>query len=239
MDGVSIQTAVAESGNTRVLGSPWRRYEPGGGSEILLRYANSDMVNRYMHGERGLTGELERMFLAVHECGHAFAMHATGMPYGGVTISDGPEPRDGRSDLHRLARADRLDLPRTALEATMLALGGWVSSETWLELTVVDGHRLRANELNRVHAHVAAADDHYNLMCFPTPSPTVYLYGRVQAPDGWRGEMIAIDGITTSLTTLMLLRWPQLMRLATLVVQQGTATTQEITDMLGASGWAI
>jgi hypothetical protein len=62
----------------------------------------------------------------------------------------------------------------------------------------VDGHPLRANKPSRVHAHVAADADHYSLMCFPTPSPTAYLYRRVQAPDGWQGESIAIDGIPAS-----------------------------------------
>jgi len=47
------------------------------------------------------------MLLAVHEVRHTFAMHATGMEYGEITINPGsPESRDGRTDL-KAARPGR------------------------------------------------------------------------------------------------------------------------------------
>jgi len=36
-------------------------------------------------------------------------------------------------------------------------------------------------KLNVCHAQIAAADDHYNLMCFPTPQLTTYLHGGTAA----------------------------------------------------------
>jgi hypothetical protein len=41
----------------------------------------------------------------------------------------------------------------------------WVASETWLELAVVNGRKLREDKPNVCFAQIAAADDHYDLMC--------------------------------------------------------------------------
>jgi hypothetical protein len=46
----------------------------------------------------------------------------------------------------------------------MLTLGGWVASETWLELAVVNGRKLREDKLNVCFAQIAAGDDHYDLI---------------------------------------------------------------------------
>ena len=65
------------------------------------------------------------MLLAVHEAGHTFAMHATGMEYGEITINPrSPESRDGQNRPEQPARAGRRELPRTAREAGTLAPGG-------------------------------------------------------------------------------------------------------------------
>jgi hypothetical protein len=239
MGAVVYDIAVADSGNTRVLGPPWQRWEPGGGSEVLFRYMDPATVEQYLQGACALTAGEQQVLLAVHEVGHAFAMHAAGLEYGEITFSpESPEPRDGRTDLQRLAGAEWRELPRTAREAAMLALGGWAATETWLELVTVNGRKLREDKLNVCHAQIAAADDHYDLMCSPTPRPTAYLYGRVQPPEDWQGEVIVVERLTQELTAMLVSRWPKVIQLANTVLTAEGATVEAITDTLGDPGWA-
>jgi hypothetical protein len=148
------------------MGPDPERWMPGGGSEILFRYIDAATVDQYVKGACTLTGDERQMLLTVHEVGHAFAVHAVGLEYGEINFNpESPEPRDGRTDLQRLAQAEWREPPRTAREAAMLTLGGWVASETWLELAVVNGRKLREDKLNVCFAQIAAADDHYDLMC--------------------------------------------------------------------------
>jgi len=236
---VTFDVALADSGNTRILGAPWQPWRPGGGSEILFRYMDAATVDQYRTGACTLTDEERQMLLAVHEVGHAFAMHAVGMDYGEIRINlEAPESRVGRTDLHRLARAERRELPRTAREAAMLALSGWVATETWLELTIVNGRKLREDKLNVCHAQIAAADDHYNLMCFPTPRLTAYLYGAVQQPDDWQGEVIVVECLVQELTAMFVSRWERVIHLAKTTLTANGAAVEIITQVLGAPGWA-
>jgi hypothetical protein len=96
---VEYDIAVADSGNIRVLGAPWQRWEPGGGSEILFRYLDAATAGQYLKGACPLTAGEQQMLLAVHEVGHTFAMHATGLDYGETTINPvaGPAPGAARS----------------------------------------------------------------------------------------------------------------------------------------------
>lgn len=236
---VTHDVAVAESGNARVLGVPWQRWEPGGGSEILLRYMAADDVDQYMKKGCTLTDDEQQMLLSVHEVGHSFAMHAVGMDYGEIGINpESPESRDGRTDLQRFGRAEWRELPRTAREAAMLALGGWVATETWLDLTFVSARKLRDDKLNVCHAQIKAADDHYSLMCFPTPRLTAYLYGEVQPPEDWKGDVIVIETLARDMTAMFRSRWPRVTELAETVVRARGATVGTITEALGEPGWA-
>ncbi|MEY9912824.1 hypothetical protein ABIA35_009091 [Catenulispora sp. MAP12-49] len=239
MGGMAYDKAVAESGNTRVLGAPWQCWKSNGGSEALTRYLPEAVVSRYLDRGCGLTADQQRTHLAIHEAGHTFAMHAVGMAYGKIVINSSAELLEGRTDLHRLAHAEWRELPRTAREVALLALGGWVAAETWLELTTVNGRRLREDPLNVCHAQITAADDHYDLMCFPTPRPTAYLYGNVQEPGDWEGDVIAIEAVRGNLIKMFLSRWPQLIELAEKASREGGATTDIIAKTLGDPGWAI
>lgn len=231
--------AVADSGNTRVLGAPWQRWKRAGGSEVLFRYMDAATVERCLKGACTLRDDEQKTLLAVHEVGHMFAMHAMGLEYGGIVINpESPGPRDGRTDLQQFARAEWRELPRTAREAAMAALGGWVATETWLELVTVNGRKLREDKMNVCRAHLAAADDHYDLMCFPTPRPTAYLYGRVQPPDDWQGEVIVVERLVEELTEMLVFRWPRVIQLATAVLTMKGAEVKVITEALGDPGWA-
>jgi len=148
---VEHDIAVADSGNIGVPGAPWQRREPGGGSEVLSRCMDAATAGQYLKGACPLTAGEQQMLLAVHEAGHTFAMHATGMEYGEITINPGsPESRDGRTGLKRPGRAERRELPRTAREAAMLARGGWAATETWLEVATASGTKLRGRQTERL-----------------------------------------------------------------------------------------
>lgn len=114
----------------------------------------------------------------------------------------------------------------------------WVASETWLELVVVNGTKLREDKLNVCFAQIAAADDHYDLMCFPSPRRTAYLHGAVQPPDDWQGEVIVVERLRQDLTAMFVSRWPRMTQLADRVLTARGASVQMITEVLGDPGWA-
>jgi hypothetical protein len=231
--------AVADSGSIRVPGAPWQRREPGGSSEVLFRYMDAATAGQHLKGACPLTAGEQQMLLAVHEAGHTFAMHATGLEYGEITINPrSPESRDGRTGLKQLARAERRELPRTAREAATLAPGGWVATETWLEVATASRTKLREDKLNVCHAQIAAADDHYNLMCFPTPQLTAYLHGAVQPPDDWQSEVIVAERLRQELTAMFVSRRPKVIQLAETVTMTRDASVEIITETLGDPGRA-
>jgi hypothetical protein len=85
---------------------------------------------------------------------------------------------------------------------------------------------------------IAAADDHYNLMCFPTSRLTAYLYGAVQQPDDWQGEVIVVECLVRDLTAMFVSRWERVIHLAETTLTANGAAVEIITQVLGDPGWA-
>jgi hypothetical protein len=239
MTVVTLDEAVAQSGNKRLIAPPWWRCALGANSDVLFRYMAEATVRQYVETGCPLTDDQEQMLLAVHEVGHTFAMHAVDLEYGEITINpQQPESSAGGRRLRQLARAQWCEPPRTAHEVAVLALGGWVASETWMDLTTVNGKKLRDNPLNVCRAQVAAADDHYDLMRFPTPRATAYLYGQVPTQQHWDGDVIMIEQLTQAMIVMYRSRWSRVIELTESVLRDKGATVQAITNVLGTPGWA-
>ena len=242
MDGMQrIVEAEADSGNRRILGAPWELWRSTADDDRdgLIRGLHQDVVSRWLSTRSNLTDDEEQMHLAVHEVGHAFAMHATGMAYGNIVIPHPSEPRDGQTRFYQRAFAERRELPRTAREAAMLTLGGWVAATVWMRsTTTADGRLLSDDPLNICDAQMMALDDHYQLMCFVTDPLTVYLYGDVQPPKGWEHDVITVDTIAQELDGMLTSRWARVMDLTQSVQRDGHASMEAITQTLGTPGWA-
>jgi hypothetical protein len=242
MDGMQrIVEAEADSGNRRILGAPWVlwRFTADDDREGLIRGVHQDVVSRWLSSRSNLTVDEERMHLAVHEVGHAFAMHATGMAYGNIKVSLFQDSREGQTPFYQRALTERRDLPRTAREAAMMTLGGWVAATIWMRSTITAGGRLLSDDpLNLCDAQMTALDDHYQLMCFATEPLAVYLYGEVQPPKDWEHDVIAVDAVVQELGEMLTGRWPQVLELAQLVARDGHASMWTITQALGSPGWA-
>ena len=75
-------------------------------------------------------------------------------------------------------------------------------------------------------------------MRFPTPQPTAYLYGAVQPPQDWQGEVIVVERLRRELTAMFVSRWPKVIQLAGTVTMTWGASVEIITETLGDPGWA-
>jgi hypothetical protein len=218
------------SGNKRVVGGWWWEWDDGDGGVYRGRQpAGVPLTIGQLSA--GLSGDDERMLVAVHEVGHVAAIHGLGLGFGSVQIPQAPKALDAAGTVTQLGLTEFPEQDITGHQSAMVSLGGWVATEVWLR-------EERKFSLERsLFVQTYAAHDHHVLLHRRITAPAAFHYGVPPSRPGWTGQTVDVDAVCRGLKATIRSRWSDLNDLAEIVARERSASPERVSQTLGTPGW--
>lgn len=223
-EAASPVITTADNGAIRVVGAPWRTGTDEHGRTALFHrpHVPKGTVANERRFRDGLTPEQVYELAAVHEAGHAVLYSLAGVPVEEVRVyADDPRPLyEGEPNA---AGHTQLADPVPALPVPEFVIGllaGQVADELWLE------HRGLVTPWRRLMPQLRAVADHESILATPTLIPVAYLYGDVEPPATWSGDIARIDLLIEQARRRLQAAWPVVEALTRHLVRYAVADTE-------------